>query len=67
MTWLQYRLETIVEAVETVGWHGDALEAQAFGFLAVRSVRGLPLTLPTTTGVSRPISGGQRFDPPLTM
>ena len=64
MSWLENRLETVVEAVEAVGWHGDALEAQAFGFLAVRSVRGLPLTLPSTTGVSRPISGGQQFDPP---
>ena len=64
MAWLEKRLETAVEAVEVVDWHGDALEAQAFGFLAVRSVRGLPLTLPSTTGVSRPISGGQQFNPP---
>ncbi len=48
-----------VESVEAVGWDGDALEAQAFAFLAVRSVRGLPLTLPTTTGVPRPLTGGQ--------
>ncbi len=50
-----------VETAEQVGWDGDALEAQAFAYLAVRSLRGLPLTLPTTTGVSRPMPGGQLF------
>lgn len=48
-----------VDAVETVGWDGDALEAQAFAYLAVRSVRGLPLTFPETTGGPRPLSGGR--------
>jgi len=47
-----------VAAVESVGWDGDALEAQAFGFLAVRSLRGLPLSYPTTTGVPRAMTGG---------
>jgi len=44
---------------EALGWNGDAIEAQAFGFLAVRSLRGLPLTFPTTTGAPRPLSGGR--------
>jgi anhydro-N-acetylmuramic acid kinase len=47
-----------VEPVEAVGWQGDALEAQAFAYLALRALAGLPITLPTTTGVSRPASGG---------
>jgi anhydro-N-acetylmuramic acid kinase len=47
-----------VEPVEAVGWSGDAIEAQAFAYLAVRSVYGLPLSLPTTTGVSEPMTGG---------
>ena len=47
-----------VEPVEAVGWDGDFLEAQAFAYLAVRSVRGLPLSLPTTTGVPHPMPGG---------
>ena len=47
-----------VEAVEAVGWQGDALEAQAFAFLAVRSLYELPLSLPSTTGVTRPMTGG---------
>jgi anhydro-N-acetylmuramic acid kinase len=42
-----------------LGWDGDALEAQAFAFLAVRSLRGLPFTFPTTTGAPRPLTGGR--------
>ena len=44
--------------MDTLGWDGDALEAQAFGFLAVRALRGLPLSLPGTTGVPHPMPGG---------
>jgi anhydro-N-acetylmuramic acid kinase len=58
---LRRRLSAPVHPVEEVGWNGDALEAQAFAYLAVRSVRGLPLSLPSTTGVSREMSGGRLF------
>ncbi len=58
MAALAARVEAPVEPVEAVGWQGDALEAQAFAYLALRSLAGLPLTLPTTTGVSRAASGG---------
>jgi len=44
-----------------VGWKGDAIEAQAFAYLAVRSVLGLPLSFPSTTGVRAPVSGGKLF------
>jgi anhydro-N-acetylmuramic acid kinase len=47
-----------VETADAVGWSADALEAQAFAYLAVRSLRGLPLTYPGTTGVPRPLTGG---------
>lgn len=47
-----------VAPVEHMHWNGDALEAQAFAYLAARSVQGLALTLPTTTGVPRPVTGG---------
>jgi anhydro-N-acetylmuramic acid kinase len=50
--------DVIVSPVESVGWRGDALEAEAFGYLAVRSLKGLPLSLPTTTGVPEPMPGG---------
>jgi len=46
---------------EQVGWDGDALEAQAFAHLALRSLQGLPLSLPSTTGVPRPMPGGRLF------
>lgn len=48
----------VVDSAE-LGWNGDALEAQAFAFLAVRVLRGLPLSLPTTTGVPYPMPGGR--------
>jgi len=52
------RLGIKVVTADAVGWSGDALEAQAFAFLAVRALRGLPLSFPTTTGVPRPMPGG---------
>jgi anhydro-N-acetylmuramic acid kinase len=53
------RLGVPVEPVEAAGWDGDALEAQLFAYLAIRSVKGLPLSLPGTTGVPRPLTGGR--------
>jgi anhydro-N-acetylmuramic acid kinase len=47
-----------VETADRAGWSADALEAQAFAFLAVRSLEGLALTFPTTTGVPQPMTGG---------
>jgi len=63
MNYLRQSLDAPVEPVEVVGWSGDALEAQAFGFLAVRSLYGLALTLPTTTGVAQPLTGGVLHKP----
>jgi anhydro-N-acetylmuramic acid kinase len=59
MAALRAALGVPVEPVESVGWNGDALEAQAFAYLAVRSLAGLPLSLPMTTGVPRPMTGGR--------
>ncbi|PWC96798.1 anhydro-N-acetylmuramic acid kinase [Azospirillum sp. TSO5] len=58
MAMLADRLGVPVESADLVGWDGDALEAQAFGYLAVRSRLGLPLSLPATTGVPVPMPGG---------
>ncbi|MCE2510709.1 MAG: anhydro-N-acetylmuramic acid kinase [Alphaproteobacteria bacterium] len=55
---LRHDLNAEVVPVEFVGWNGDSLEAEAFAYLAVRSLRRLPLTLPATTGVQMPMSGG---------
>jgi anhydro-N-acetylmuramic acid kinase len=48
-----------VRKAEDAGWDGDALEAQGFAYLAMRSKLGLPLSLPSTTGVNRPMTGGK--------
>jgi len=64
MAGLQRVLKGRVYQAEDMGWSGDSLEAQAFGYLAVRSMRGLPLTFPKTTGVAEPQTGGQ-IDRPL--
>ena len=48
--------------VEDLGWDGDLLEAELFGFLAVRRLAGLAITFPETTGVAAPTMGGVVFD-----
>ena len=52
-----------VETADAAGWSADAMEAQAFAYLAVRSLRGLPLTFPKTTGVPEPMRGGVLANP----
>jgi anhydro-N-acetylmuramic acid kinase len=64
MAALSRLLSVPVKPVEAVGWNGDALEAQAFAYLAVRSVLGLPLSLPLTTGAPHPVCGGRPFEAP---
>lgn len=60
---LAARSNVPVEPVEQVGLDGDMLEAQAFGYLAVRVARGLPTSAPATTGCRLPVSGGRISDP----
>jgi anhydro-N-acetylmuramic acid kinase len=69
MAMLRARLSTgaapaSVETAGALGWSADAMEAQAFAFLAVRSLLGLPLSYPTTTGVPRAMTGGVLAQPP---
>jgi anhydro-N-acetylmuramic acid kinase len=56
---LEKRTGIKAASVDTLGWQGDALEAQGFAYLAVRSLRGLPITFPGTTGVASPLKGGR--------
>jgi len=51
-----------VETADAVGWSVDSLEAQAFAYFAVRTLNGLPITFPSTTGVPRPMAGGVIVD-----
>ena len=46
-------------SADALGWNGDAVEAEAFAYLAVRALDGLPLSFPGTTGVPRPTGGGR--------
>lgn len=48
-----------VRPVEDYDWNGDAIEAEGFAYLAVRSLLGEPLSLPSTTGVPKPMTGGK--------
>ncbi|WP_404401519.1 anhydro-N-acetylmuramic acid kinase [Pelagibacterium halotolerans] len=59
MSMLPERARVEVLPAEAVGWRGDAIEAECFAFLAVRVLRGLPISFPTTTGVSAPMRGGK--------
>jgi anhydro-N-acetylmuramic acid kinase len=52
-----------VAPIEALGLDGDAIEAQAMAYLGIRSRLGLPLTLPTTTGVPAPMPGGAGYWP----
>ena len=44
---------------EAMGLRGDAVEAECFAYLAMRSKRGLPISFPSTTGVPEPMTGGK--------
>ncbi len=56
---LARRLHPEVQPVEAAGLNGDMLEAQAFAYLAVRVLRGMPTSAPMTTGVRAAVGGGQ--------
>ncbi len=62
MDGLRAALKADVKSVDDLGWDGDALEAEGFAYLAVRSLLKLPLSLPTTTGVKQPVTGGVHYD-----
>ena len=59
MSELRARVNAPVLSAEDAGWRGDFIEAEAFAYLAARARKGLPLSLPTTTGVREPMTGGK--------
>lgn len=63
MRMLAETLHLSVQSVEMAGLDGDMLEAQAFGYLAVRAARGLAISAPATTGVAVPMTGGAVAQP----
>jgi anhydro-N-acetylmuramic acid kinase len=58
MSMLAGRVENAVVPAEALNLDGDAMEAEAWAYLAVRSLKGLPITYPGTTGVPAPLTGG---------
>lgn len=63
MAALRAALPAEILPVEAAGLDGDMLEAQCFGWLAVRVLRGLPTSGPTTTGAPGPVCGGRISHP----
>ena len=63
MAMLARRAGVPVEGADKLGWSADFIEAEAFAYLAARSLRGLPLTFPGTTGVAAPMTGGRLAAP----
>lgn len=59
MSQLQARFPWPVDAIDTAGWSADAIEAQAFAFMAARCRLALPITFPGTTGVEKEMTGGR--------
>ena len=60
---LSHRLNAEITPADGLGWSAAFLEAQAFAYLAVRSLKGLPITFPSTTGVPAPMTGGLLANP----
>ncbi|WP_296082918.1 anhydro-N-acetylmuramic acid kinase [uncultured Agrobacterium sp.] len=59
MRMLAQRARVDAQPAETLGWRGDAVEAECFAFLAVRVLRNMPISFPTTTGAPEPMTGGR--------
>ncbi|MGE8942065.1 anhydro-N-acetylmuramic acid kinase [Leptospira interrogans] len=58
MELLAWHLDAPVAPVEVVDLDGDSLEAEAWAYLAARTLNGAPISFPGTTGVEQPLSGG---------
>lgn len=63
MELLAWHLDGPVVPAEAMGLDGDAIEAEAWAYLAVRSLKRLPITFPSTTGVPKPLTGGVLHKP----
>jgi len=59
MAMLEARACVKAVSADEFGWRGDAVEAECFAFLALRVLRGLPISFPTTTGAPKPLQGGR--------
>ena len=58
LTMIAERTGLRVEPSDVLGWNGDALEAEGFAYMAVRTLKGLAISFPGTTGVPVAMAGG---------
>lgn len=58
---IRRKLKEPIQTAAELGWDKDTLGATAYAFLAIRSLNQLPISYPTTTGVSEPVTGGTIF------
>ena len=63
MTMISAATRIAAEPIEALGWNGDATEAEGFAYMAVRTLKGLPISFPGTTGVAEPMTGGLTHHP----
>lgn len=63
MTSISNATQIQVESVDTLNWNGDAMEAEGFAYMAVRSFLGHDISYPTTTGCDHPVTGGEHVKP----
>jgi anhydro-N-acetylmuramic acid kinase len=56
---IESRAQVVCIDADEIGLRGDAIEAECFGFLAVRSANKMPLSYPNTTGVAAATIGGK--------
>jgi len=59
----KFGADATIQVADEAGWNSEAMEAQIFAYFAVRSLKNLPLSLPNTTGVAKPLSGGHVYIP----
>lgn len=64
---IRARVSARVLDADSLGWRGDAIEAEAFAYLAARALRGLPISFPGTTGAPSPMTGGRLIRPQSRM
>jgi anhydro-N-acetylmuramic acid kinase len=61
MKFIRERLKVPVEAVDSYRFNGDAMEAEGFAYMAVRTLKDLPISFPGTTGAPHPMQGGKVY------
>ncbi|MDA7552339.1 anhydro-N-acetylmuramic acid kinase [Candidatus Pelagibacter sp.] len=56
---IQKKISEKIKRIDVLGLDGNFIESQAFGYLAIRSYLGFPISFPKTTGCSKPSLGGE--------